>query len=187
MIDEASIGRRIRTIRRAKSCTLQSLADATGLTKGYISKIENSGRAAPVATLLKIARALEVSPSELFGEVDPQGQISVIRQNDRVTIARGPSEFGYEYESLCTGIAQKYMQAYFLTTPPRTTCAVTSHDGEELLFILRGKMIMHYGDQQQVLDEGDSVYFDASVPHFGEVAGDEPVEAIMVTSSASAR
>ena len=68
MLHEHEIGKNIRMIRKLKESTLKDLAGKTDFTKGYLSKVENSEKAPPVSTLLRIAKAMGVSMSTLFGE-----------------------------------------------------------------------------------------------------------------------
>ena len=68
MISEKDIGKRIKEIRISKEMTLEILSEITGFTKGYLSKVENSEKAPPVSTLIRIAGALEVRLSEIFQE-----------------------------------------------------------------------------------------------------------------------
>lgn len=183
MIDEAVIGKRIKSVRRMKGLTLQDVADETGLTKGYLSKIETSGKAAPVPTLARIAKVLGVPLAELFGGVEKAERISLVRAGDRQQLTRGAREFGYLYELLCVGIDNKYMEPYILTIPANTTCMPTEHAGEEFLFVLDGVMRFHLGEGHYQLEKGDSLYFDASISHYGEAAGNVDVKCVMVVHS----
>jgi transcriptional regulator with XRE-family HTH domain len=183
LIDEAVIGKRIKSVRRMKGLTLQDVADETGLTKGYLSKIETSGKAAPVPTLARIAKVLGVPLAELFGGVEKAERISLVRADKRQQLAQGAREFGYLYELLCVGIDNKYMEPYLLTIPANTTCVPTEHNGEEFLFVLDGQMRFHLGDDEYLLEQGDSLYFDASISHFGEAASDADVKCVMVVHS----
>jgi transcriptional regulator with XRE-family HTH domain len=185
LIDESVIGKRIKSVRRAKGLTLQDVADQTGLTKGYLSKIETSGKAAPVPTLARIAQVLGVPLGELFGGVEKAERISLVRADGRQQLARGAREFGYAYELLCEGIDNKYMEPYILTIPANTTCPPTQHKGEEFLFVLDGVMRFHLGETQYELEPGDSLYFDASIPHFGQSACELDVKCVMVVHSES--
>lgn len=185
MIDEASIGKRIKAQRRASGLTLQDVADATGLTKGYLSKVETSGKAAPVPTLARIAKALNVALADLFGDVEKDERVSLVRADQREQLARGIREFGYSYELLCVGMNNQYMEPYVLTIPRDTVCIPSQHDGEELVFVIEGTMVFHHGDHEYVLEKGDSLYFDSGVPHFGEARGDREAKCVMVAYSES--
>jgi transcriptional regulator with XRE-family HTH domain len=68
MIDEAEIGRKIKRLRLDRGLNLQDVADATGFTKGYLSRVENSKKAPPVSTLIIIAKALGTNISAIFSE-----------------------------------------------------------------------------------------------------------------------
>ncbi len=144
VIDEASIGKRIKAQRRASGLTLQDVADATGLTKGYLSKVETSGKAAPVPTLARIAKALNVALADLFGDVEKDERVSLVRADQREQLARGIREFGYSYELLCVGMNNQYMEPYVLTIPRDTVCIPSQHDGEELVFVIEGTMVFHH-------------------------------------------
>jgi transcriptional regulator with XRE-family HTH domain len=99
MISETEIGKRIREFRLKKNFTLQELADKTGYSKGYLSKVEKSEKAPPVATLSVIARELGVSVSVILGEETKNDSICLIRQNERTLMAETGEEFGYAYDS----------------------------------------------------------------------------------------
>lgn len=183
MLDESIIGRRISQVRRQKRVTLQDLARVTGLTKGYLSKVENSRKAAPVSTILKIAGALEISPSELFSDLTQESKISIVPAGERVQVVRGANEFGYSFESLIAGHTTSQLLAYILTIGPGVKCDFSQHPGEELFLVKRGSVILHYDGTEFALDEGDAAYFDSGVVHFGEVRTKESAEIVMVTLS----
>ena len=66
MVEEKELGKRIQQQRTDRRLTLQDLAERTGYTKGYLSKIENSEKAPPVSTLINLAKALNISLSEIL-------------------------------------------------------------------------------------------------------------------------
>ncbi len=68
MLPESEIGDKIRRLRKNKEMTLDQLAVKCCVTKGYLSKVENSDKAPPVSTLINIAAGLGVGISEIFGE-----------------------------------------------------------------------------------------------------------------------
>ncbi len=73
------LGKRVRSIRRRSGTTLDQLAEATGLNKGYLSRIESGEKTPSIATLLKLADALKVSTGQLFGEEVAKGDIQIVR------------------------------------------------------------------------------------------------------------
>ena len=82
------------------------------------------------------------------------------------------TKFGYCYEALSHPFRGKHMEPFVLTYPdtknPKRDVWF-EHDGEEVLFVLQGRMLFLHGDKEFILEEGDCVYFDASIPHYGEV------------------
>jgi transcriptional regulator with XRE-family HTH domain len=186
MIIEAEIGKRIHQYRLQNNFTLQELADKTGFSKGYLSKVEKSGKAPPVATLSVIARELGVSVSVILGEETIGGSICLVRQNERMLMAKNGQEFGYAYEALANPYPNKHMEPFILSYPSDEALKHTfQHDGEEMLIVLRGQMRFKYGNSEFVLDQGDCIYFDSSVAHTGEPIGDEPLKTLIVLYSGS--
>lgn len=186
MIVEAEIGKRIRTFRIEKNLTLQDLADRTGFSKGYLSKVEKSVKAPPVATLSMIARELDVSVSKLLGEEELKDSLCVVRKNERQLMAKSGEEFGYAYEALANPYRNKHMEPFILSYPSDDSLKHTfQHDGEEMLFVLQGKMRGKYGEREYVLEEGDCVYFDSSVPHTAESIGHVPLKILIVIYTGS--
>lgn len=183
MIREAEIGPKVRDLRVQAGLTLEKLAKKAGLSQGYLSKIENSRNAPPVSTLLMIARALGISMSVLFGEDGRRNRISFIKKEEREDIARDGSIFGYSYQPLAHKYYHKNFEPYIMTVPAnpkRDPNFHFAHTGEEMLMVLKGKMEFYYGDQRFLLDEGDCLYFDASVPHNGFCREGDQVECLLV-------
>ncbi len=185
MISEEAIGRKIREIRRAKGVTLQVLAERTEFTKGYLSKLEHSDKGPPVSTLMRIARALGVTVSDILEEQGESERISVVKPGERVRIARSGASHGYHYASLAHKFARRRMDPYLVTRPPRQEKqpAGFRHQGHELIFMLQGRLELFHGGQRFLLEAGDCAYFDASLEHYGNNLGEEDVQYLMVTCS----
>jgi transcriptional regulator with XRE-family HTH domain len=181
MIVEAEIGKRIRQFRIQNKLTLQELADETGFSKGYLSKVEKSEKAPPVSTLSVIAQTLGVAVSNILGEEAVAGSICLVRENERTRMAESGEEFGYAYEALASPYPNKHMEPFILSYPSDDAAKRTfKHDGEEMLFVLQGKMRFKYGSREFLLNSGDCIYFDSSIAHIGEPIGDEPVKILIV-------
>lgn len=181
MVDEEELGKRIQQHRVDKGLTLQELAERTGLTKGYLSKIENSEKAPPVSTLINLAKALNVSMSEIFGEIDERSPICLIKKVERRIIARDGSVFGYAYETLAHKFHNKKMEPYFLTIPlaPKEN-VLFQHKGEEIVFVLEGTFKFFYGEKEFIVEDGDCMYFDSSIPHYPVCQGDKEAKCLIV-------
>ena len=186
MIIEAEIGKRIRQYRLKNNFTLQELADKTGYSKGYLSKVEKSGKAPPVSTLSVIARELGVSVSAILGEETMEDSICLVRENERLLMAKNGEEFGYAYEALANPYPNKHMEPFILSYPSDDAPKHTfQHDGEEMLFVLQGQMRFKYGNREFALDKGDCIYFESGIAHIGHPIGDEPVKILIVLYTGS--
>jgi transcriptional regulator with XRE-family HTH domain len=180
-IVEAEIGKRIKAFRTRKRITLEQLAKQAGFTKGYLSKVEKSKKSPPVSTLGIIARALGVTISALLGEEAPRTSLCLVRKNERPLISRDGTAFGYSYEAMAYKYPNKIMEPFLLTLPVKPKKrTVYQHEGEEILFVIQGTMKFSHGNEEYIANEGDSIYFDSSLPHFGESIGPEEVKCFMV-------
>lgn len=169
MVSEEMIGRRIRQLRIERGMTQEVLAKAAGLTKGYLSKIENSSNSPPVSTLISIAKALGVGIDAIFSEQGVETDFTVVRKGERQEVAHRGSSFGYSYEPLALKFPNRHMDPYVMTVPAGTgRTKGFSHKGEELLFALKGAQRLYIGEHVVDIDEGDCVYFNSSIPHSGE-------------------
>jgi len=184
MSQEAKIGKRIRKIRKLRGLTLRQLAESSGFTQGYLSKVENADKSPPVSTLIRLARVLEVSISDLFGEAETRNPISLVRKDERREMARPGSEFGYYYETLAYSFAGRRMDPYILNIPPGLKESENfSHEGEEMIFVLKGSFKFFVGEREIILREGDCLYFDSSIPHHGVPPGRKEVKLLVVLFS----
>jgi transcriptional regulator with XRE-family HTH domain len=181
VIFEAEIGKRIKALRSEKGITLEQLAKQTGFTKGYLSKVEKSKKAPPVSTLGNIAQAFNVTISSLLGEESSRTSLCLVRRGERPLIARDGTAFGYSYEAMAYNYPNKIMEPFILTLPlGRKKKTFYQHEGEEILFVIQGSMKFIHGSKQYIVNEGDCVYFDSSIPHFGESIGRKEVKCFMV-------
>jgi len=180
-IVEAEIGKRIKAFRTQKRITLEVLAEKTGFTKGYLSKVETSKKSPPVSTLGIIARALGVTISALLGEEASRTSFCIVRKNERPLIARDGTAFGYSYEAMAYRYPGKIMEPFILTLPVKPKKrTLYQHEGEEILFVIQGTMKFLHANEEYVVNEGDCLYFDSNLPHWGESIGPREVKCFMV-------
>ncbi len=163
------IGSQIRSLRNQRNLTLQELSDLTGLSKPNLSQIENNIVTPPISTLLKISTALGVPIGTFFQKSSQETNMVVVRKEDRYGIAKGPhiSHIGYQYEPLAYPKTDKNMEPFIVHMEQRDADDIVfnNHKGEEFLFVLEGELEFRCGDDLVVLKEGDSLYFDSSIPH----------------------
>ena len=183
-MEEDKIAEKIRNLRLEKNITLESLGERTGFTKGYLSKLENAKKVPPIASLSKIARALGVEIADFFDRETKDIRHSIVRKDERKPVIRNGTLFGYYYESIAYKKHHKKMEPFIITlTPHARDHTIFDHRGEEFMFVLEGKMKVLLGDERHILDEGDCIYFDSSIPHRGECIGDKEAKVLVAIFS----
>ena len=183
--EHIEISYKIKSLRKNKAVTIQDLAEKTDLTPGYLSKIENSTTPPPIPTLAKIAYALGVHVSYFFeDEGEPNGGLSIIKKNERKTLIGDYTPLGYQYEAVIRKKKNKNIKPLLVTLPNDLNpgeIPYNYHDGDELIYVLSGKMIFYYDDEQYAVEEGDCLYFDSRIPHKVVAATkEEPVKILSV-------
>ena len=182
-MNEKEIIANIKKFRTMHGISLEQLAGHSGLTKGYLSKIENSEKAPPFSTLIKIAKALKVDITNLItGDLESRKKdvkLSIVRSGERQKVLRKGGLYSYHYESLAFNKPGKNMEPY-LIIPAFEEKTVFSHAGEEFMYVLEGKHEFIYGNEKYILEKGDSIYFDSSVPHTGRSLGKKRAKILAV-------
>ena len=162
-----------------RGMTTTFLADQSGISQGYLSKIENSQNAPPVSTLGCIAKSLGIKIADIFMETDPQASICLTRINERQPINFKVSKFGYTYFPLAPQFPNRRMDPYIMIAGPSAEKSKTAqHKGEEWMLVLEGTLMFVHGENEYILEEGDSVYWDASVPFSVRAYGSEKVTVV---------
>ncbi|OBI40421.1 DNA-binding protein [Mycobacterium kyorinense] len=169
----------LRSVRLQRGMTLEQLADATGLTKSYLSKIERQRSTPSIAVALEVARALEVDVAQLFSTDSADTTLSIDRAEGR-SVDR--------YHAVAAGMLGKAMSP-FIVHPTREFGEHPHpvHAGQELVFIHSGTVEMRCGDRTVTLEAGDCAYFDSSLPHQLRRVGRNRSEVIVVTCTDHSR
>jgi transcriptional regulator with XRE-family HTH domain len=185
-VEELKIGGKIKYLREKSFFTLHDLAAKTGVSKSVLAEIESDEVTPPVATLLKLARALHVGMAYFFKDEPPVEKVSVTRSGERVRVKRRPhhrdGEVDYVYESLESRMPGKHMEPLLVEFAPMETTEMvfTSHEGEEFLFLLDGKLEFRTSDRMEILSAGDALYFDAGLNHSFRSLTEAPARAVVV-------
>ncbi len=184
------IGEKVRLLREKKHLTLQDLAAKTGMTKSVLSEIETDEIVPPVANLLKLSRALGVGMAHFFQEEGAGVKISVTRSTERLKIKSRPhhlheGEINYVYESLETKKPEKNMEPLFVEFLSMDTSDMvfTSHDGEEFVYVLEGRLEFRTNDRVEMLSPGDTIYFESDVNHSFRGLDGKSAKAVVVVWS----
>jgi transcriptional regulator with XRE-family HTH domain len=188
-LKELNLGQKIKTLRQRKGLSLQQITEKTNLSEPLLSQIEGEVVAPPVATLLKISKALNVNIGYFFQEEESGKRAVVVRKNERKQIFRriheDPSKIGYYYESLAYPKADKHMEPFQVKfeVKKKEDLLFFNHKGEEFLFVLEGQLEFNYENEIFTLEPGDSLYFDSGFPHAFRALGRKSALAIDVIYS----
>lgn len=179
------LGEKLRRLRLRKKIGLVDLGKHTGLSPSMLSQLENGKLVPTLPTLARIAMVFDVGLEYFFTDRKKRGLFSVVRKGERMRFPDRPDSPApaYWFEVLAFSAQEKSMQAYLAEFEPRTPGQAQDHvhDGAEFLLVLEGDLGLRYEDEETVLHEGDSVYFDASHPHAYRAIGGK-ARAVVVTT-----
>jgi len=183
-ISEKRIGERIKRLRLKKSMGLVEMGKHTGLSASFLSQLE-TGRVVP--TLRNLARIAMVFNKDLsyFFETDPAPMFRIHKQADRIKLPQsGVESPSYFFENLGYMVPERQVDPYlaeFIVPKRKVDIKSHAHPGQEFLYMLKGRLEIDHGGNVYQLDEGDSAYFDATIPHSYKCAGKIPARAVLVT------
>ena len=173
-------------MRKSKGLTIKETALGVGVSTGLISQIENEQVTPAISTLMKIASFLGVDITYFFQAEQKTESFTVVRGKERFTSSRrgleGNLDLGYTYEALAFTQAKKHMEPFIVTfnLQGKKDMVFFSHEGEEFVHIMEGKVEFCIEDKSTVLEENDSLYFDSHKPHGYRAAGNGPCRALVV-------
>jgi len=176
------LGRGIRDCRSAKGMTLKKLAELTELSVSYLSQLERDSISPSLRSLAKIAQALNVPIVSFFlKQNDPPG--SVVRREKRIKITLPDTDL--QYELLAPDVNRKVEFLLLRVEKGKGQDKLITHEGEEYVFIIQGKLEVKVGKERYVLRAGDSICFDPSFPHTFNNIGEEEVIGVIAASPPS--
>lgn len=163
------LGEKIRRKRSEKNLSLKELAERIGLTASFLSQVERELAEPSITSLRKIAEALDV-PIFYF-LLDDEDNSPVVRKNNRKVLRFPETHLTYE---LLSPDLNRQMEVLIAKLEPGAAGGEedSTHPGEECILVLEGKMKITIGEDTYYLEEGDSIYYFASIPHSLKNYGD---------------
>ena len=162
------IGGTIRVIRKRKQLTIPQVAEGTGLSKGFLSNVENNKTSPSIETLHSIARFLNVPLTYLL--LEKEQRMRIVRKGERQYTTFGKDNLKIEHLTSKGGLRMSIVE---FPIGAETGDKQTGHEGEEWHLVLSGKVFAQQGEDTAIMEEGDTFGWNASVPHYVKNIGDE--------------
>ena len=171
MISEKTVGGKIKQIREIKKVSLEELAERSGIEISMVQRIEQEKNIPSLAPLVKIARALGVRLGTFLDDSDSYGPV-VVRSGEyhkgaRFTSQSSESREHLNFFSLAFDKAGRNMEPFIVDIEHglQFDYMLSSHEGEEFIYVLDGDIEINYGKEVYRLGKGDSIYLDSIVLH----------------------
>ena len=177
-IPSLDIGERLRSLRSERGLTLRMLAELSGLNTNTLSMIENSRTSPSIGTLQQIAYGLQLPLSAFFETEKPTKDLIFLTagQRSRVSFTYGM------LEELGSGMTSQSMQPFLIHLQPKAESGPVPivHPGLELVYCLEGCLEYQVRDTVYELSPGDSLVFEAHLPHRWQNKTDLPSRLLLV-------
>ena len=185
-LSKYGVGEKLRTLRLRKKMGLVDLGKHTSLSPALLSKLETGKLFPTLPTLLRIAMVFNVGLEHFFSAPESGPVHAVVRRGDRQRFPElpGAENPAYHFESLDFPAKNRRLDAYYAEFHPMAEDKVRRHHhgGVELIYLLRGSLEVRFAKEEHTLEEGDAMYFDASVAHGYRRVGKKPCAAIVVSA-----
>lgn len=162
------IGKRIKDIRKKNKKTISTVANAAEVSNGLISRIENGRTIPSLPVLLNIINALEIEVSDFFeGMPKPTAANYIVsRAEDNSIIEKEDDAKGFTYQYIFgKQLSSIGFEVVLLEVKPNSQREKVETDAFEFKYMLSGECSYVIGDDEILLKEGDSIFFDGRIPH----------------------
>lgn len=185
-----SVASRIRALRRRRGLTLDALAEAVGVHKGHLSRIERGEKAPSLTTLEAIGTALGADMASLFGERIEADEVVVVRGAEAMGVREtGVREMGvrepdYAVHALVPAREGRAAALYLVEPGDAFRDADRpSHGGQEIAYVLRGRVELAVADRRVTLQAGDCATYDGGLPHRLRRLGPDPAAVLVMIAA----
>jgi transcriptional regulator with XRE-family HTH domain len=177
------IGMKVKKARLAEGLKLADVSRISGISQGMVSKIENAQVATSIETLSRLCSAIGLPISTLFNDYDrPDGGAQFTKDGKGLEVVRRGTEKGHTYQLLTYQRGgKKNFEPFLITMDDLAEVFPTfSHPGEEFIHILSGRLTYRHGNHLYEMEAGDSLTFDAEVPHGPEKLKEIPIKLLSI-------
>ncbi len=164
------LGEKIKGLREMRCVSIEELAERSGLAKEQIEKIESGEVTTSLTPLLKLARGLGVRLGTFLDDLELSGPVVTTPTDNDVEAVRfaGPSDReGLAFHALAANKRDRNMEPFVIDVHPPVEqhFELSSHEGEEFIYVLKGAIEVNYGKTTYRVEAGSSIYYDSIVPH----------------------
>jgi transcriptional regulator with XRE-family HTH domain len=182
VVNLADLGRRVRAARLARRLTLEDVVSRANFTVSWLSKLENGQLTPSLEGLVKLAGVLGCGVDKLVEGLCVPPRYEVIKRGVRQAEPAADGSNGYAVEPIADGWRDRAMHPVILHLHGAgNRHHPDNHDGERFLLVLDGDVRIEYGDEVLHLEEGDSVYIYAAIPHTLAPAGRTAAKVLSVS------
>lgn len=159
--------------------TLAQLGEQVGLSASYLSQVERGVIMPSLLRVADLARVLGVGVDTFFQEEDVTPP-TVVRRHQGQILLRSP---GVSVDLLSPDFAQKEIEPFYLVCAPGTARdPMPRHQGEEFGFVLQGQLTVTVGEEEYLLEAGDSIHFQGAQHHAWRNEGEAECVALWAIS-----
>ncbi len=175
---EVDVGRRLRALRNERGLSIRALANASGLNANTLTLIETGKTSPSVSTLQQLASAMNTPIAAFFETEIPKNKVSFLKAGHRPHAAFAHGNF----EDLGAGLTLRGGLPLLVTLEPNANSGPTPivHTGHEFVFCLEGCLSYIVDHESYQLEPGDSLLFEAYLPHYWFNAGETPSRSLLV-------
>ena len=166
------VGEKIKSIRETKQISVEDLVERTGLAREQIERIESNIDIPSLAPLIKIARALGVRLGTFLDDQDEMGAVVCRKEehsDNTISFSNNAvdARTHMHYHSLSKSKADRHMEPFIIDIEAvgDADYELSSHEGEEFVFVMEGAIEVCHGKKKYVIEAGDTIYYDSIVPH----------------------
>lgn len=174
------IAARMKELREIAGYTAQQVASMLQVSEDEYAGYESGNQDIPIGFLNEFASRFHVDLTELLTGNSPKlTRYALVRDGKGISVERRAP---YQYHSLAYNFINKKAEPFLVTVQPNENASISknSHPGQEFNYVLKGTLMIVIDDKEFVMSKGDSLYFDASLPHGMKALGNEPAEFLAV-------
>jgi transcriptional regulator with XRE-family HTH domain len=186
MSERNNVGQKISSIRKQKNISIEELSERCGFSTEMMDQIEKNETIPSLGHLIKVARALGVRLGTFLDDMERLGPVvsrkEEVRPGTSFSTKNSKSRENLNFYPLAGDKSGRHMEPFIIDISPSTApyTGQSSHEGEEFIYVLAGKVEISYGKEVYTLSEGDSIYYDSVVEHHVHTASDAPARILAV-------